>query len=693
MNEHIFRNHIIDSGVVDEVQLEMAETTYPDLFIEEALEKLGFATEHQIYAGLSKMLDIPYVDLNIKIPSIFAVRLVLPWVLKKHVVIPLACDSETIEIATACPGDIFVSDDISFATDRQVIERLARRRQIIETLHDILGGDFEGSEIEVTHEDDQPEEEEYQPEDYLSFEDMEAENAAIKITNRLLKNAIYRGASDMHIEPRRDKVYIRDRVDGELHIVCELPFSTGIPVVGRLKILSKMDIAEKRKPQDGSFTVKTKKQQCDLRVNSIPTPFGEKMVIRFLYPNRGNVQLSEIGLLPDITQRLLSLAKLPQGFMIVTGPTGSGKSSTLCSIINSIKSEVTNIVSVEDPIEYKIPGVNQIGVNEKQGMTFAGALRAILRQDPDVVYVGEIRDPETAKTCIQAAQTGHMVFSTLHTNDAVSAITRLINIGIEPYNIASSLSAVIAQRLARRVCRECAYQVVPSPEEERTLSSLGTEIQFNLTRGNGCEKCFGSGYSGRIAITELLVVDDVVRSQIVDGKSTNAIFETCRQMGMRTMWETGLVLVAQGITTLEEVGRHVPRSIVEHVHADTPQTILIADDDPEIQTLIEMALRPLKARVYAASDGEAALSMIFANPPDVIITDVNMPKCDGITLCRKIRENPETAHIPVIVLTADATEDAEISSLETGANDFVRKPFNRKTLPARVRAVFKRAKA
>ncbi len=693
MNEELFRQYILDSQVVDEVQLEMAETTYPDLFIEEALEKLGFASEHQIYGNVSKMLDIPYVDLNIKIPSIFAVRLVLPWVLKKHVVIPLACDSETIEIATACPGDIFVIDDIAFATDRQVIERLARRRQIIETLHDILGGDLGSGDLEVTHEEEHHEEEEYQAEDFLQFDDIEAENAAIKIANRLLKNAIYRSASDMHVEPRRDKVYIRDRVDGELHIVCELPFSTGIPVIGRLKILAKMDIAEKRRPQDGSLTVKTKKQQCDLRVSSIPTPFGEKIVIRFLYPNRGSVQLSEIGLLPDIAQRLVALAKSPQGFAIVTGPTGSGKSSTLCSIINSIKSEVTNIVSVEDPIEYKIPGVNQIGVNEKQGMTFAGALRAILRQDPDVVYVGEIRDPETAKTCIQAAQTGHMVFSTLHTNDAVSAITRLINIGIEPYNIASSLSAVLAQRLSRRICRECAYQVVPSPDEERALSVLGTEVQYSLSRGAGCEKCYNSGFSGRIAVTELLVIDDHIRSQIVEGASTNEVLDSARKSGMRTMWETGLTLVAQGVTTLEEMARHVPRSVVEHVHGDTPQTILIADDDPEIQTLIEMALRPLKARVYAASDGEAALSMIFANPPDVVITDVNMPKCDGITLCRKIRENPKTAHIPVIVLTADATEDAEISSLETGANDFVRKPFNRKTLPARVRAVYKRSKA
>jgi type IV pilus assembly protein PilB len=693
MNEDIFRRYIVDSGVVDDVQLEMAETTYPDLFIEEALEKLGFATEHQIYSSISKMLDIPYVDLNIKIPSIFAVRLVLPWVLKKHVVIPLSCDSETIEIATACPGDIIVTDDISFATDRQVIERLCRRRQVIETLHDILGGEVGGGEIEVTHEEERKEEEDYQPEDFLSFDDLEAENAAVKITNRLMKNAIYRGASDMHVEPRRDKVYVRDRVDGELHVVCELPFSTGIPVIGRLKILAKMDIAEKRKPQDGSLTVKTKKQTCDLRVSSVPTPFGEKIVMRFLYPNRGNVQLSEVGLLPDIAQKVSQLAELPQGFIIVTGPTGSGKSSTLCSIINSIKSEVSNIVSVEDPIEYKIPGVNQIGVSEKQGMTFAGALRAILRQDPDVVYVGEIRDPETAKVCIQAAQTGHMVFSTLHTNDAVSAVTRLVNIGIEPYNIASSLTAVLAQRLSRRVCRECAYQVVPSPEEERALASLGSEVQYALTRGAGCEKCYNSGYSGRIAVTELLVIDDSIRQLIVDSRSANEILDAARKAGMRTMWETALVLVAQGITTLEEVSRHVPRSVVEHVHTDTPQTILIADDDPEIQTLIEMALRPLKARVYSASDGEAALSMIFANPPDVIITDVNMPKCDGITLCRKIRENPDTAHIPVIVLTADATEDAEISSLETGANDFVRKPFNRKTLPARVRAVYKRAKS
>ena len=695
MDDALFRQYLLNAGVVDEIQLEMAQTTYPDIWIEEAIEKLGFATEDEIYTAISRYLDLPYVDLNVKIPSIFAVRLVLPWVLKKHLVVPLSCDSETIEIATCCPGDIQAIDDISFATDRTVVERLTRRRQVVETLHDLLGEEMDDELVAASDEEEaapEEEEDEFVPEAFLAFEDADSETAATHIVNRLLKNAIYRGASDIHIEPRRDKIYIRDRVDGELHVVSELPFSTGRPVVGRIKVLARMDIAEQRRPQDGSFTVKTKKQQVDLRVSSIPTPFGEKVVIRFLYPNRGAVQLNDVGMLPDVIQSVLTIANRPQGLMIVTGPTGSGKSSTLCAIINSIKSEVSNIISVEDPIEYKIAGVNQIGVNEKQGVTFASALRAILRQDPDVVYVGEIRDPETAAIAVQAAQTGHMVFSTLHTNDAASAVTRLLNLQVEPHNIAASLTAVLAQRLSRRVCRECAYQVSPSPDEMRALAALGTDVQLNLVRGSGCPKCYQTGYSGRIAVTELLTVDDTVRQYVTEKRSASEMNEAARKGGMRTMWETALVLVAQGISTLEEVSRHVPRTYVDHAVRDTPQSILIADDDPEIQKLLEMALRPLQATVYTASDGEMALSMAMANKPDFIITDVNMPKCDGITFCRRLRSNPDTASTPVIVLTADGTEEAEISSLETGANDFVRKPFNRKTLPARVRAVYKRAR-
>lgn len=693
MDETLFRQHLLDSRVVDEIQLEMAETTYPDSPLEEAIEKLGFASQENIYTSLSRALDMPYVDLSVRIPSIFAVRLVLPWVLQKHGVVPLACDSETIEIATCCPGDMFVIDDISFATNRSVVERLARREQIAETLRDLLGGEMTEDEAEMMEAvEEEDEEEALRAEAYLTFDDVEMDNAARHIVNRLLKNSIRRDASDIHIEPRKDTIQIRDRVDGELHTVSELPFSTGRPVVGRIKVLAKMDIAEQRRPQDGSLSVKTKKHHVDLRVSTIPTPFGEKVVIRFLYPGRGMVEMQDVGLLPDTATELLRLARQPQGLIIMTGPTGSGKSSTLCSIINSVKSEVTNIVSVEDPIEYKITGVNQIAVNEKQGVTFAGALRAILRQDPDVVYIGEIRDDETGNIAVQAAQTGHMVFSTLHTNDASSAVTRLINVGVEPHNISAALTAVMAQRLARRVCRSCAYQVTPSPEELRALEVMGRDMQLNLIRGEGCDNCYQTGYSGRIAITELLIVDDNVRRCIIESRSSTDIAEAARKGGMRTLWETGLVLVAQGITTLEELARHVPRTYVETVSEDGPRTILVADDDPEIQKLIEMALRPLEATIYSASDGEMALAMIMANRPDFVITDVNMPKCDGITLCRKLRQNPDTADTPVIVLTADGTEDAEISSLEMGANDFVRKPFNRKTLPARVRAVYKRVK-
>ena len=729
MNEKIFDQYILNTGLVDRKQLNIAKKHDQDLFVEESLERLGVVTQDKLYFEISQLLGIPLIDLTVTIPSVFAVRLILPRVLRQYQVIPLACDDETIEIATFCPGDFNVIDSIRFACERHVIEHLARRRQILEALNDILGhGGEDEANMEVMSAEEAERREKAKEEDhrlkstdFLTFDEVDAEKEAATIINQLLKNAIFRKASDIHFEPRTDCLHIRDRIDGELQLASKLHHAAGKTIASRLKVLAKMNIAVKNKPQDGNFSVTSKGKRTDLRVSTVPTPYGEKVVIRFLDPERGNVQLKDIGMLEDVTADVRKLIANPQGLVIVTGPTGSGKSSTLCSIINAVKSEDINIVSVEDPIEYKIKGVNQIGVNVKQGMTFASALKAILRQDPDIIYVGEIRDAETAITALQAAQTGHLVFSTLHTNDAVTAITRLINMGVPADMIADSLTAVLAQRLTRRICNECAESVEPTKEEFLELEPLNFSEPINMRRSPGCMKCYDRGYSGRIAINELLVIDKNLRDLISKHATSTELFNQAAKNGMRTMWQTGIVLAAKGITTIEEIGRHVPKPLSsaeykeeqaeknepistiisndESVPELTPKNnegvpgeIFIVDDDPSVLDLLEKGLEIFDANITRATDGQKALEIINTKPPDLIITDIHMPNCNGFELCHTLLKDEKTKNIPIVILTGDPSVEAEIQSFEIGAIDFIRKPVRIPALIARVKAVYARAK-
>ncbi len=697
MNESLFREHLLEGEIVTLEEIVRAETTYPDLHLCVALDKTGILTEDQLYCRLSTYLNVDYVDLNTMMPSMFAVKMVIPRVLHKLAVIPLSCNHDTFVVATACPGDWDAREELRFVTNRQIVEYIARRSQIDEVLGDLFG------EVLETVEESSDQEmakkgaayrERVDPKQYLEFSKEDSRNAAVTVLNRLLKNSIYRNVSDMHIEPQKEIVVIRVRIDGELSIVSELPNEIGRSVISRVKVLAKMDIAEKRRPQDGSFAVKTKNLRFDLRASSVATPYGEKIVIRFLNPNQGKVKLVDLGLLPEVKEQLEVLSRNPQGLIIITGPTGSGKNTTLCSIINHLKSSVSNIVSVEDPIEYKIEGVNQIGINPKRGITFVSVLRAVLRQDPNVIYVGEIRDTETAEIVCHAAQTGHMVFSTLHTNDAASAVTRLLNLGVDRHVLADSLTAVVAQRLSRRLCAACAEPVEPTDKERRQLSVVQGKIAVGLQRSTGCGKCNDTGYQGRIAVNELLVIDKTLRDMIVSGKSSVDLGRQARLNGMSNMWETGLKLAAMGKTTIDEMSRHVPEyeAAAQERVSDFPASILVVDDDERMRAVITDVFSEMSVAIHVAKDGDHALKLIEARKPEFVITDLIMPRLNGFKLCERIRENPETSDLPIIVMSGGASEDAECTSLELGANDFVRKPISAAALVARVRSVFRRHK-
>jgi type II secretory ATPase GspE/PulE/Tfp pilus assembly ATPase PilB-like protein len=387
----------------------------------------------------------------------------------------------------------------------------------------------------------------------------EADSPVVQMVDLMIESAVKHGASDVHIEPTGDQVMVRHRIDGLLKPMMDLPKWLHDEIVARIKIMARLDIAERRLPQDGRITLTGDWQEIDLRISTLPTIFGEKIVFRLLDRRKGTPSLDAIGLSDAAREKLQFFLRHQHGMILVVGPTGSGKTTTLCASVAAIRSERTNIVTIEDPVEYQIPGVNQTQINPKINLTFATALRSILRQDPDVVLLGEIRDAETARIAMQAAQTGHLVLSTLHTDDAPSCVTRLMDIGIESYVAASALLGVVAQRLVRRVCHACRRAYTP---DAATLAALGLAsthaIEGAFYRAEGCDRCGGTGYSGRLGIYEVMAMTADVKKEIASRASESAIRELARSHGMSSLYDDGLSKVMSGVTTPDELLRVIP---------------------------------------------------------------------------------------------------------------------------------------
>lgn len=477
--------------------------------------------------------------------------------MKRFRFLPLEDGEEQVTVAMADPLDLVTRDIIQRTYARPVRFVTAAEEtisQFIYRWHEAevdmsSSGDFD---MDMSLEDqlwDNPE----------HLKDMASEAPVIRLVNHIIAKALELGASDIHIEPRKGYVQVRYRVDGVLHDQNAIAQKLKAAICSRVKLMSKMDIAEMRLPQDGRIKFKMGKEDIDIRVSSLPTHFGEALVLRLLHKENVELDMDNLGFPASIRKRFESAIAMPYGMILVTGPTGSGKTTTLYAALNTINSPDRKIVTVEDPIEYQMDGVNQVQVQPNIGLTFAHCLRTFLRQDPDVMLVGEIRDLETAEIAIQAALTGHVVFSTLHTNDAAGAITRLQDMGVEQFLIASSLIAVLAQRLVRRVCPECRKEVPLSEEDRKHLShELDIpleEIRRSYYRGIGCKLCGGSGYRGRIGIYEFLPIDESIQREIVRGADRNEIFRTARSNGMISLRMDGMDKVHQGITTYEEVLR------------------------------------------------------------------------------------------------------------------------------------------
>jgi general secretion pathway protein E len=535
---------------VVERALTRAQTTGE--LIGESLVALGAVTEDDVLRALALQQNLPYVWREELPSSVPVLKNISAKYLREARVCPLSVEGSTLTVASADPLNPLVADELHQATGltvRLVVSSAAGILEAIDRTYDgaatPLQRIVEGMEDEGGGDGD---------EDVNHLRDMAFEAPVVRLVNLLIENAIGAEASDIHIEPFEDTLRIRYRIDGILYEQEAPPRRLQAAVTSRIKIMAEMNIAERRLPQDGRIRVTLHGQRVDIRVSTIPTVHGESIVMRLLQRSSVFHPLDRLGFPPDTLRRFESLIKRPHGILLVTGPTGSGKTTTLYAALDKINAPGVKIITVEDPVEYQLKGVNQIPVKPKIGLSFAQGLRHIVRQDPDVILVGEIRDLETAEIAIQASLTGHLVFSTLHTNDAPGAITRLQDMGVEPYLVASVLEGVLAQRLVRRICPSCRVPDTPSPADLDLLGVTGSAGTV-LCRGKGCEECRGTGYRGRTGIYELFVIDEDARSLMLRRASTRDIRQHAIQRGMVTLRMDGYKRACEGVTTVEEVLR------------------------------------------------------------------------------------------------------------------------------------------
>jgi type IV pilus assembly protein PilB len=515
----------------------------------------------------------------------------------------------------------------------------------------------------------------------------------VKLTNLILRNAAHERASDIHFEPVQGSGTVRFRVDGVMHVHMRMPLLALSRVVARIKVTSGLDIADRLRPQDGRSTISVDGVNVDLRVSTVPTRDAEKCVIRLLRGST-NDTLSDLKLTERDLRTLRSLIAHRNGVVIVTGPTGSGKTTTLYSMIRELNNGETNISTVEDPIEYELAGITQMQVETKRDFTFAAALRAILRQDPDVILVGEIRDGETAGIAVQASMTGHLVLSTLHTNDASSAIARLVDIGVERPAISATLRGVVAQRLVRRVCPHCAEKATTLNEDEQRLVR-----QYGVTptvRSRGCARCGQTGFQGRLAILEILVLTPALQELISKGATAPEIHKAAMAAGMRTLRSSALQRVVDGETTLHEVERVVGETMEDGDKTpvqDKPRVLVVEDD----AVCRKVARRQLTENGFDAAEcvsGEEALARLQIDDRiGLVVLDLGLPGMQGDEVLLKLRQSPSTASLPVIVLTGSPDPDLEVRLMEAGADDYIRKPLEPRRFITRVRAALRRAAA
>jgi type IV pilus assembly protein PilB len=548
---------ISETGLLEPEKIDRAQSTAGGASFSQALVEEGFASALGVARRLAEDYHLPLVDLAVAgVDAMAAKEIALP-VLDRVCAIPFAGDGRSLKVAITNPQDVRGLDELKLATRLDVKFYVAARNDVITELRrlgraaDAMNVGFLDEVVAVDLDED----------DDLEVDDGISDAPLVRLVNSMIFQAAEEGASDIHVEPQEEELVVRYRIDGVLHIAHRIPKRLASGVTTRLKVLAKLDIAERRKPQDGRITLSAAAagRMLDIRVATLPTVEGEAVTMRLLDKSREVPTLGDIGLSEEMQVRMKKILARPTGALLVTGPTGSGKSTTLYAALAAISRPEVNIITVEDPVEYRLAGIKQIQINPRAGLTFATALRSILRSDPDIVMVGEIRDGETAKISIEAALTGHLVLSTLHTNDAPSAITRLNEMGVEPFITGAAVSAVLAQRLARKLCSHCAETYTPTRDELYALhvpdERIGEYESGVFYRKRGCPRCGQTGYRGRIGVFQLLEVSARIEQLASEKASRDVVAEAARAEGMETMWEDGIAKVAAGITTAEELAR------------------------------------------------------------------------------------------------------------------------------------------
>jgi type IV pilus assembly protein PilB len=731
VGELLIRNGVIDAaGLARARQSQMANGGT----LARALASLGLADESAVAAAIASALHLEYLDGDLPPVAADVAALLPAEFCRKTGAVPIGLEGGRLRLAVTDPMEYSVFQDVEFRTGKQAVGVVVTQTWIEKLVAQLYPEPQRGvsydllQRVDPAGEVESANDEEYQLVDPATLAEDTRLPPVVRLVNLILSDAARSGASDVHIEPHETFVQVRRRIDGLLHDGLTIPCHLRDATISRLKIISGMDIAERRKPQDGKSRLRFDGRRIDLRVSTLPTQFGEKVVIRLLNSGTGILPLEDIGLSVRNLQVLQSALSRPQGMILLTGPTGSGKTSTLYAALSAIKSPANNIVTLEDPVEIQLPGVSQVQINVKAGVTFANGLRSILRQDPNVILVGEIRDQETAEIALGAAQTGHLLFSTLHTNDAPATITRLFDLGIQPFLVASSLVAVVAQRLVRRPCPAC---VGPAPLLPETVDRVGGASRLpadgRWVAGAGCDQCGQSGLKGRIAIHEVLQVNDDMRDLISNRAPEHVIRQAARRSGMRTLLEDGVEKAARALTTLDEVLRvvtldePVASTDVAAIEEPTDRTlaapsplepppvrtapagsdpaaigdrprVLVVEDSPTVASVVRYFLELEGFDVLVADNGLAGRDMALDQRPDVIVSDVNMPGMGGLAMVRALRADARTSGARVLMLTSEDSVESETAGLAAGADDYILKPVEPRRLAARVKALLGRAR-
>lgn len=629
--------------------------------------------------------------------------------------IPIDTQGGEIIIATGNPMDFDNLDAIQFKLGVRVKPLFARPDVIQKKIREFYQGDAAFDAAMEGLNDDSSFSTESEEKEHANLDELKKgaeDSPIIKLVNGIIVQAMKMGSSDIHIEPGEKISVVRMRVDGRLRSALQFPVKAHPLVASRIKIMSKLDIANTRTPQDGRSRIKLWGKSYDMRISTLPAMHGEKVVMRILDKSGLSLNLDILGFEEHADARVRECISRPTGAVLVTGPTGSGKTTTLYSFLHHIKDEEANLITVEDPVEFQIKGINQVQVNPKAGMTFAAALRSILRQDPDVVMVGEIRDEETATIALHAAQTGHLVLSTLHTNDAPSTVTRLLEMGIDSAMLASSLNLIVAQRLSRRLCPECKNRVRPTPELVERFD-IPDDVYFY--EPIGCKACMKIGYKGRIGIHEVLYVSDRIRELIARSVPDRELAQAAREEGMLSLFEDGLSKALAGITSLDEVMRNSTppegfklrdrlnneRKLISlgdmqklreearsaKAQSSGKKSIMIIDDSKSIRSLVKFVLQSDGYEVVEAEDGDQGWELIqrLGDSLSLVLTDCEMPNMSGMELVEKVREQSKYDSIAIVMLTSRKEEEDEVIGLDSGADDYICKPVEPMKLQARVR--------